>query len=309
MHSMTRDAMALRCTAAIVGALLACGPRTHSSPTATAGGIPASACDGVAADADVDGLSDRCELMMARAFAPVLVADARDCLWEPEPSSGGPRLRGAYLFAAQRVAGDTVRLAYLPAYTYDCGWSGRARALRLGRTSAHAGDSELVAVDLVARDGAWRVSGVFYSSHCLGRSAGRCRWYRRAALSAVDWDGSAARPPRVWVALGKHAHYPTRAACERGHWGQERCASAGDARTYRFPVLSERQNVGSRTRPAFGPGGCIRANDLPIPIGEAPAAAMECVWDDTRPFLGWQREARGRPPTPYGRLLRELLGM
>lgn len=303
------NAMTLRTAIAIVGALLACGPRARHRATPTAAGIPTSACDTVAADSDADGLSDRCELMLARAHAPVLVADARDCSWEVEPSSGRAALRGAHLFAAQRVAGDTVRLAYLPAYSLDCGWNGSARVLRLGRASAHTGDSELVAVDLVAHDGVWRVSGVFYSSHCLGRSAGRCRWYRGAALTAVDWSGREPGAPRVWVARGKHAHYPTRADCERGHWRQERCASGRDVRAYVFPVLSERQNVGSRTRPAFAPGGCIRATELPLPIRDADPGAVECMWDDARPFRGWQREARGTPPTPYGRLLRELLGM
>jgi hypothetical protein len=303
------NALTLCFTIAIGAALLACNARVRPPSTQAAGGIPTSACDTVAVDTDVDGLSDRCELMLARALAPILVAGERDCLWEPGPSTEAPRLSGAYLFAVQRVGGDTVRLAYLPAYALDCGWSGAARALRFGRTAAHSGDSEFVAVDLLPHGGVWRVSGVFYSSHCLGRSAGRCRWYRGAALGAIDWRGPGPGPPKVWVALGKHAHYPTRADCERGHWSQERCASGRDARAYVFPVLSERQNVGSRARPAFAPGGCLRATELPLPIRDADSSAVECVWDDARPFRGWQGAARGTPPTPYGRLLRELLGM
>jgi hypothetical protein len=55
--------------------------------------------------------------------------------------------------------------------------------------------------------------------------------------------------------------------------------------------------------------GCIGAADLPLALAQVDPEAVECVWDDARPFRGWQREARGTPPAPYGRLLRKLVGM
>jgi hypothetical protein len=288
-------------------------PRAAPADTGVALAWSAARCAAPAGDADADGLDDACELALARAFAPELVVDRRDCLWAADTAGG--RLGGGYLFVAQRQ-GARVRLAYLAAYYRDCGWSGAACALRAGACGAHAGDSELVVVDVVPDDarGRWRAEAVFLSAHCFGRSDGRCRWYRGRALDRFAWADAAPRgAPRVWVARGKHAHYPSRASCDAGHWLYDSCD--GNREVARFPVRSAGQNAGSRARPLPAPDGCVRGGALPLGAGGAsPATApradrRECVWDETRPFRGWQGDARGAGPTSYGVVLRRVAGL
>ncbi len=289
------------------GAAWSCAPagRAPASPPGLALEWTPSACAAPAADADGDGLGDACETGLARAFAPLLRIDRRDCSWMAGEAE--PRLGGGYLFAAQPVEGG-VRLAYLPAYYRDCGWSGPVCRLRGPRCTAHAGDSEVVLVDVApGADGRWTTTGVFLSAHCFGRSAGRCRWYRGRALDAFAWaDGRARGAPVVWVARGKHANYPSRASCDRGHWLQDTC-DRNDARA-RFPVLSARQNVGSRLRPAPAPGGCVAAEALPLGARGADAGTRECIWSPTSAFRGWQAVPDGADPTGYARYLHHVAG-
>lgn len=275
--------------------LAACAVQRTQHGDETGKGAPIAACaTRSGADADRDGLGDACELALARVFAPELVADADDCLWD----AGARRLDGGYLFAVAPQAAGGARIAYLPAYARDCGWRGGG--------SAHDGDSELVVVDVADVAGSARVDGIFLSAHCFGRSDGRCRWFRAGALGRFAWrDGGA---PVVWVALAKHAHYPTRAACESGHWRRERCASRDRERRFRFPVAYAAQNVGSRDRPAHAARGCLAGSALPLAIRGANPAARECLWADDAPFRGWRGETRGAPPTSYGLLLGRIAG-
>lgn len=276
-------------------------------------------------DVDADGLSDACEIALARAFAPELLADPSDCSWIE--ANGSRRLGGGYFYVVAPLGAmlREVRIAYMPAYFKDCGWTGIQRVLRLGRSDAHAGDSELIVLD-VARDSAekWRSTGVFLSAHCSGLSDGRCRWYRRDELAAFNWvnahEGGA---PQVWVSRAKHANYPSRAACESGHWLQDSCASTPAA--YRFPLVSPSQNIGSRSSPGFS-GGCVLAEQLPLggagveirgPVrGGAHRAAVrvtdqlpvECLFDRERRFTGWQDGPIGSA-SPYGRILERFAGL
>ncbi len=285
-----------------------------TTPTGLAVGWTAADCAGAAgdgaADRDGDALRDDCELALARAFAPELRVDRRDCLWTAPPEGArlaGGYLAGGYLYAARPTAAG-VRLAYLPAYARDCGWDG-IQCLKPGGCGAHAGDSELILVDVAfLADGArWRTDGVFLSAHCGGRSAGRCRWFRGDELSALAWTDAGARgAPRVWVARGKHAHYPSRRDCDRGHWGYDSCDGADAA--YRFPVVSGAQNVGAADRPLPAPDGCRVGAALPLVLPGAAPAAVECLWDPRRPFRGWQPDSAGAGPTSYGRALRTIGG-
>jgi hypothetical protein len=259
-------------------------------------------------DADADALDDGCELALAGAFAPELVVDPTECLWLADARPA--RLAGGYLFAARPLDAGAVRLAYLPAYSRDCGWDGTACRLRPGGCGAHAGDSELLVLDVAptAREGGrWAVVGVFLSAHCGGRSAGRCRWYRGAELDRFTWTAGESRgAPRVWVARGKHAHYASARDCDRGHWGYDACDR--NTAVVRFPIRSAAQNLGSRTRPIPAPDGCRTASALPLGSAGLEPTARECPWDATRPFRGWQADTRGRGPTSYGRSLAEVAG-
>lgn len=306
---MAKPTIAVRVLLAFLSAMAV---RVHAAQLAQPRAGPSASwsvagCAAVETDEDRDGLDDRCEMALAHAFAPELIVDAGECLWRSEAPA--PRLAGGYLFAAERTPrGGGVRIAYLPAYYRDCGWTGVACVLRGGSCSAHAGDSELVVIDLVA-DAAtarWRTVGVFLSAHCLGRSDGRCRWYRDEALRAFTWVGDVpGGAPRVWVARGKHAHYPSRRACDQGHWFYDSCD--GNRVTYRFPVLSTRQNIGSRERPLPG-DGCVAAEALPLGPSGADLNSRECLWDAAAPFWGWQADRAGTAPTSYGRHLAMIAG-
>jgi hypothetical protein len=293
------------CRPALLLAAVALGCAHPRSPVPDAGGVGVgwtpAACARAEADADHDGADDRCELALASAFAPELRVDPRDCLWDAATG----RLAGGYLFVAQPVLGGTgrVRLAYLPAYYRDCGWSGAVCRIRGPGCGAHAGDSELIAVDVEpATGGRWRTTGVFLSAHCFGRAGGRCRWYRGAELGAFQWVARQSHgAPVVWVARGKHAHYPSRGSCDRGHWAFDSCDGANAA--VRFPVRGSEQNAGSRAYPAPAAGGCVVAARLPLGSAGTAPGARECVWDAARPFRGWQADARGTAPSPYARYL------
>lgn len=104
----------------------------------------------------------------------------------------------------------------------------------------------------------------------------------------------------------QHALYPSRAACDRGHWGYDSCDGADAA--HRFPVVGPAQNVGSARHPLPTPDGCRDARALPVALPGAHPGARECVWDAGRPFRGWQPDSAGAAPTSYGRSLREVGG-
>jgi hypothetical protein len=295
----------------LIVAVGACVPPPPAGPGAGALGLAlswsAESCRSAVRDRDGDGLDDDCELALAAAFAPELVVDPRDCLWD----SHFGRLGGGYLFAVDLARDDrrALGIAYLPAYYRDCGWAGPVCMTRGPGCAAHDGDSELVVVearyDPTARR--WVTEGVFLSAHCFGRSDGRCKWYRGADLRRFVWVNDQARgAPRVWVARGKHGNYPSSAECDAGHWYYDSCD--GNSTRYRFPVVSATQNIGSRRRPlpepyAALPAGCIAGSRLPLPGRGFDAGTAECFWDSAAPFRGWQRTRVGTAPTPYARVL------
>ncbi len=85
-----------------------------------------SVCGTGGPDSDSDHLTDTCEQSLLQRFAPVFVASPSACNWDTEAA----RLEGGYLVGAEPIPGG-VRLAYLPAYFEDCGWSGPKCLLRL----------------------------------------------------------------------------------------------------------------------------------------------------------------------------------
>jgi hypothetical protein len=265
-----------------------------------AAGWTIDSCAAAAVDRDRDGLDDVCELDLARAFAPMLVVDGRDCSWN------GSRLAGGYFYAVQKGSdAGAIRIAYLPAYFRDCGWSGLACTTRRRGCSAHAGDSELIAVEARGDEvtDRWRADAIFMSAHCFGRSAGRCRWYAGDQLRHLAWAGTARGAPRVWVAKGKHGNYPSARECDSGHWYYDSCDDNDVA--FRFPIVTSAQNIGSRVRPFRDgglPRGCVAAEELPVPDSRADAGTRECFWDAAVRFRGWQRGSH-QGATSYARVL------
>jgi hypothetical protein len=269
-------------------------------PLGVAAGWTIDACAAASVDRDLDGLHDVCELDLARAFAPVLVADRRDCSWN------GSRLAGGYLYAVQKGSdAGSIRIAYLPAYFRDCGWDGLPCTTRGRGCSAHAGDSELIAIEARPHStaGSWRAEAIFLSAHCFGRSAGRCRWYLGNQLRHFSWAENTRGAPRVWVARGKHANYPSARECDSGHWYYDSCDDNDAA--YRFPIVTSDQNIGGRFRPlADGrmARGCLAAEELPIGDQRADGRTIECFWDAGARFRGWQRGSHAGA-TSYVRVL------
>jgi len=260
---------------------------------------------GSADDADRDGTDDGCEHALAAAFAPLLVLDDTECGWDASVPPG--RVGGEYLYAVQGSERGRVRIAYLPAYYRDCGWRLPVCRLTPWLCRPHAGDSELIVVEVAPAGGdRWRAERVFLSAHCHGRSAGWCRWYSGSELDGFGWvDGAARGAPVVWVASGKHGGYPSPAACGAGHWGYDGCGRNRVSR--RYPVLSRRQNVGSRAVPFPYAGGkeCIGREAVGWGSALPAPGAVECFWDPAAAFRGWQSGAGGGA-TAYGRQLRDL---
>jgi hypothetical protein len=258
-------------------------------------------------DRDLDGVADACEHALAQAFAPELRVDARECGWDA--SVGDGRLGGEYLYAVQRrPSGEGMRIAYMPAYYRDCGWRLPVCRLTGWLCRGHDGDSEIVVVDVAfdARTQRWAAERVFLSAHCHGRSDGRCRWFEGRELERFAW--AAGRPrgaPVVWVAHGKHGGYPSAAACGGGHWGYDGCR--GNRTVRRFPVVSQRQNAGSRARPfPHGLGADCIGGDEAVWGSRVPKAGMrECFWDERAHFRGWQADD-GEGATGYARYLLEV---
>lgn len=280
---------------------LACAPARPVDPAPEPAGIALtpSACSEATADTDSDGLTDACEHALATAFAPVLMMHHTRCTAPPSGASRG--IPGGYFHAAQRTE-EGVRLVYMPAYYRDCGW--RSGWCVLLNCRGHAGDSELIAVDVRRlASGSWATESVFLSAHCFGRSARDCRWYDGTALRDFDWlDGVERGAPVVWVSDGRNANYPSRAACERGHGGMDACGS--DPEVYRFPVMRAR-NIGSRAVPIRQPGqvpGCVTGAVVePVDRLIVSHQAVECFWTGSAPFGGWQGGGAGA--TSYARYL------
>ena len=208
-------------------------------------------------DEDSDGLPDREERSVARAFAPDLVfhPDERcaefEGVWAVHPIKGG------------------VSVFYGLAYDKDCG-------LPLGGgTAAHLGDAEFVAVDLLRdRDRGWEIVRVFLSAHfrsgdgktALGRAIlDHSAWMAAEELTLQAEDGGA--HPQVIVARHKHAHYVSLRACRLTY------DSCGEGRVARFEVRDGR-NLGSAREPLLP---TIERGDR-----------SEWFWRGPMPFCGWQ---------------------
>lgn len=251
------------------------------------------------ADTDLDSLSDECELALATAFAPLLVVDTSDCRWQ----TGRQRIGGGYYHGVQPTGGGRIAIAYLPAYYIDCGLSGPKCRIPGLACRPHAGDSELIVVEAEPSEeaGRWSATSVFLSAHCFAGRATDCRWYSDEDLEAFAWRQAPLSAPVVWVAAGRHANYPSRTSCDRGHGFTDSCDDATVG--YVFPVRAE-GDIGSAAVP-IGETGCVDGLHADPANGHAHPDRVECFWTE-RPFAGWQDAAAG--VTPYLRYLTDVAG-
>jgi len=258
-------------------------------------------------DSDADGLSDLCELFVAQAFAPEFVIATGGCDWDE--SVWPARAGGEYYFAVDRRGGDTLRIAYAPAYYRDCGWQGIKCWLPFVDCSGHAGDSEFIALDVhadrVSRK--WRTVAIFLSAHCFDRHDSNCRWYRGTDLDAFGWAGGIrGGVPAIWISEGRHANYPAQARCDRGKFHLDTCDR--NVTAFRYPVRHDRQNLGSPAHPAGSAGGCVDPRQAGWNSALTVAGATECFWLEDDRFRGWQGPGNDRGATPYARYLIGIAG-
>jgi hypothetical protein len=250
----------------------ASGDPFPSSPGIYLGWVKPGACfsdvnrDAIAYDADLDWLDDRCELEIAKAFAPSLKFSADDNCPKGEP----------YWAAKYFPSRGMVRIAYLPAYYKDCGAFG------------HSGDSEFISVEVIydAATQHWLFNRMFLSAH-YGTPTDASSW-RNWSEAQYTWKPRA--HPTVWVAIDKHANYYSKPDCDAWFDGCNWTASL----PLRFPV-DPNHNVGSRH---------VHFKDAVLsekkPAGVDPYRA-EWMWASGANFRGWQSNFYGiEAARPYG---------
>ncbi len=245
-------------------------------------------------DPDGDTMDNRCEDALAAAFAPGLRA-AGDCNYDP----GVGRQGGEYYYGVQPYwyrssesapLEPRARLAYLPAYYWDCG-SPTEGGQPFG--DGHDGDSEFFIVDVQFNDTTrhWVTQRIFLSAHCGTVTGQHCMWYPDPTSTTVtptgtaqpfSWiDGTVRGPPIIWVAEGKHSNYSTREDCDSGGAaGSDTCHQ--NDRFYRFPVRFTLQNIWSRAIPQQACVGASLWGSTRVASG-----TTECFWT-RRTFYGWQ---------------------
>lgn len=223
-------------------------------------------------DVDDDGLDDRCEFQLARAFAPMIR------LSDPgiERCPGGEAYWAAKYFdnIPEINTGDFVRIAYLMSYYYDCGELG------------HKGDSEFIQLTVawVKATKHWVLINSWLSAHAvIGRPFGNSILGPVGSNSST-WGRSFQWPsgrrysyPRVWISINKHANYRSEGDCDNGGVLLgifEACTSLRDQG--RFRVWSS-NNIGSAHRPMKD---CVASM-------KNSASPKECFWTGAD-FGGWQ---------------------
>jgi hypothetical protein len=259
-------------------------------------------------DPDGDTMDNGCEDALAAAFAPGLRV-ALDCNYDP----GVGRQGGEYYYGVQRYqdgSNEGVRIAYLPAYYWDCG-SPAERDLPFN--GSHDGDSEFFIVDVQfdATTRRWVTQRIFLSAHCGTATSQYCMWYPDPtaptpvllALTAQPFawvDGTVRGAPIIWVAEGKHSNYSSAEDCNSGGLAGTDTCEHNDL-FYRFPVRFDHQNIWSRAVPHEP---CVSAS-LWGSDRVAPGTT-ECFWP-RRTFYGWQGLNR-TGSTAYSDLLAQYAG-
>jgi hypothetical protein len=179
---------------------------------------------------------------------------------------------------------------------------------------AHEGDSEFIILEVINSTGStWGIIGATLSAH-FDAEMDVCYWLNGARYCGTDsyyWDDldyPQGPFPRIWSALGKHANYRNRAACEAGADLQDSCggdfvgvqipapASRNLGNYYNVPALS--RNVATQL------ANCTLWGGLTYVYGYF-RTGQECFWRDDR-FSGWD-PLRQDDVTPYRRIF-EIFG-
>jgi hypothetical protein len=244
-------------------------------------------------DHDRDGLANECEEPIAAAFAPMLVQNR----WEDGYDAANNWVGGEYYFAVRKHWEyqnnnyvDIIRIAYLPAYYFDRG------------NYTHTGDSEFIILDVIfsQQSGRFRLQKAFLSSHCGAQFLTfdfdpNCQWWTPPDFS--EWVSSYAGAPVVWVAIGKHANYPTWNLCQGAQLGYESCR--GNDLRVRFPIT-----------PGFNLGHQGAALPMPVPGRRGSVytntGRTEHLTLAGGSFRGWQSDIWGDAPASYGTILQNF---
>lgn len=209
-------------------------------------------------DSDNDGLSDFCELQVARAFAPELAYYSRDNVGR-EPH-----------WAARPIAAGGVRIAYLLSYYVDLGTQGYPCC-----DDWHNGDSEGIYLDVTYEFDTqhWVLETAYYSAHTGYNVYGPGASGYPASLHYPAHQGSY---PRTYVSGYKHANYDTFDDCmDGGTFGSDWCTPDSFARV----VVGTYANVGS--------SGTHLLDCVPSTNRFYQNNGDECYWSGAR-FDGWQ---------------------
>ncbi len=261
-------------------------------------------------DADLDGMSDYCEGLLADRFRPSLVTVDQDLDARGEPywaakyfPQHGNTVRIAYLFAyyqdggvpswmfASKLCNFGTALApvltfgslYLPSWWSVIGVAAGAGGIAIANEDlckSHRGDSEFITVDLSfdASSQHWYVSRAFYASHwqTFGDHS------RVVTTSGMEYPEHYGGYPRVYVAEEKHGSFPTRDACSHDGGLGDNCDA--DNLNHETRVRSSTYyNVGSAQGQLLN---CVRGGALVDVYPEL--YSTECFWDPNMRFEGWQ---------------------
>jgi hypothetical protein len=239
-------------------------------------------------DIDHDWLDDRCELELARGFAPRWSMGHQDNCPDGEPA-----------WAAKYFpASGAVRIAFMPAYYNDCGTPS------LGFGGGHPGDSELVMEEVIFNPSTqhWQLREMWLSAHhdawLLGHNTDRSQW---VDATEAEYSTRYLGYPKIAVSANKHANYKNDSKCNN-NYAAEIGAGDGDScyssylTPFRFPIDPAR-NAGSRFVPLMGTNGCVTSIKT-----FAGNGIVECFFGQARSkFSGWQLDSGGE--TSYRDLL------
>lgn len=253
-------------------------------------------------DGDQDGVHDGCEFVLANYFAPRLIVDHANegSCWDASLN----RIGGEYFFAVEQRGQNLIRVIYLPSYYADCGSPLPGCALSV--CDPHRGDSEAIALDLQYKPATqhWLVDSAFLSAHCFASWPydTKCKFYDHSELFWAQHDRGA---PVIFVSLWKHANYKSRASCDGGAAGADTCDS--NSFGMYFPIVTERQNIGSREVPFFGQTTCPSSQYVGWGSTLTDPSVQECGYFQTVNFTGWQSSGTGSAGS-YNWLLGVKLG-